>query len=48
MALNTSRHQSDDPYDVDDLTQLESLDEESLLLALKTRYKHGKIYVRKT
>lgn len=35
-----------DPYDVPDLTQLEYLDERSLLLALQTRYQHGKIYVR--
>ena len=46
MAYNVPVTESRDPYDVPDLTQLEYLNEESLLLALQTRYQHGKIYVR--
>jgi len=45
MAANAPYDGSGDPYDVPDLTQLEYLNETSLLQALQTRYQHGKIYV---
>ena len=47
MAVNapSGEARARDPYDVPDLTQLEHLDEKSLLTALQTRYNSGKIHV---